>query len=151
LLPKARLCKMPAMPLADHCIELFTPLGAARARRMFGGHGVYIDDLFVAIVTGECIYLKVDALTRASFEAAGCEPFRYDKERQQITLGYWSAPAQALDSPAQMRPWARLAMEAALRARSAKPAARRPRPAPAAAAAEATARQPQAGKAARRR
>ena len=25
------------------------PLGAARSRRMFGGHGLYVDDLFVAL------------------------------------------------------------------------------------------------------
>mgnify|MGYP000287609516 CR=1 FL=1 len=31
-------------------LELLAPLGRARARRMFGGHGLYVDDLFVAIV-----------------------------------------------------------------------------------------------------
>jgi len=132
--------------LADHCVELLAPLGAARARRMFGGHGIYIDDLFVAVIAGERIYLKADALTRPAFEAAGCEPFRYRKDGQQVTLGYWSAPAQALESSAQMRPWARLAMEAALRARAARPTARRHKPASAASAPAATARHPHAAR-----
>jgi DNA transformation protein len=35
-------------------------------------------------------------------------------------MSYWTPPAEALESPALMTPWARLAMEAALAAR--KPA-----------------------------
>ncbi|HEY1090017.1 MAG TPA: TfoX/Sxy family protein, partial [Burkholderiaceae bacterium] len=34
----------------DHCIELLQGQGPVRTRRMFGGVGVYIDDLFVAII-----------------------------------------------------------------------------------------------------
>ena len=29
---------------AAYCVELLAPLGAARSRRLFGGHGLYIDD-----------------------------------------------------------------------------------------------------------
>lgn len=112
---------------ASYCVELLGALGAARALRMFGGHGLYVDDLFVAIVAGEVLFLKVDAQTRPQFEAAGCRPFVYDKASQSIALGYWSAPGEATDSPAQMLPWARLALDAALRARAAKAAGARPR------------------------
>lgn len=130
--------------LANHCVELFEPLGAARSRRMFGGHGIYVDDLFVALIAYDRIYLKTDARTRPAFEAAGCEPFVYDGAGKQVTLAYWTAPAEAMDSPQQMQPWARLAIEAALRARAAKlPAARRKPPAKPSAA-KATPRKPKA-------
>lgn len=113
---------MPPTPRAfvDHCQELLAPLGAVRSRRMFGGHGLYVDDIFVALIAFERLYLKVDASTRAQFEAAGCEPFIYDKKGQALSLGYFSAPQDAMDSPTLMLPWARLALEAALRARAAK-------------------------------
>ena len=103
---------------STHCLELLAPLGAVRARRMFGGHGLYVDDLFVALIADERLYLKVDAQTRAAFEAAGCEPFVYDGRGQAVTMGYWTAPDEAIESPALMLPWARLALEAALRARA---------------------------------
>jgi len=64
--------------LADHCVELLSPLGAARSRRMFGGHGIYVDDLFVALIAYDRIFLKTDEETRPAFVAAGCEPFVYD-------------------------------------------------------------------------
>jgi DNA transformation protein and related proteins len=114
--------------LVDHCLELLAPLGAVRARRMFGGHGLYIDDLFVAIIAFERLYLKTDAASRERFQAAGSEPFVYDAKRGAVALGYWSVPAEAMESPHLMRPWARQAIDAALRARAAKPAAARSKP-----------------------
>jgi DNA transformation protein len=119
-----------ANEFVTHCLELLAPLGAARSRRMFGGHGFYVDDLFVALIAAGRLYLKVDAQTRGRFEAAGCEPFVYDGKGQSVTMGYFSAPEEAIESPALMQPWARLAVEAALRARAAKAApaiSRRPR------------------------
>jgi DNA transformation protein and related proteins len=107
----------------SHCAELLASVGAVRTRRMFGGHGLYVDDLFVALIAAERLYLKVDAGTRAAFEAAGCVPFVYDRDGKAASLGYFSAPEEAMESPPLMQPWARLALAAALRARAAKPLA----------------------------
>lgn len=108
---------------------MLSPLGAVRARRMFGGHGVYIDELFIAIVVADRLYLKTDLQTRPRFEAAGCEPFVYDAKRGPVAVSYWTVPAEAMESPGSMQPWARQAIEAALRARAAKASApaRKPR------------------------
>jgi len=100
--------------------ELLQPLGTIRTRRMFGGHGVYCDGLFIAIVIDGQLYLKVDELTRPAFVAAGCEPFVYTGKGQPIQMSYWNVPEEALDSTESMRPWAQRAIEAALR----KPAAK---------------------------
>lgn len=110
----------------SHCLELLAPLGSSRARRMFGGHGLYVDDLFIALVIGERLYLKTDAQTRPLFEAAGCEPFVYDSAGKQVSIAYFSAPDDATESPPLMLPWARHALSAALRARVAKPRAATP-------------------------
>ena len=104
----------------EHCMELLAPLGAVRVRRMFGGWGLYVDELFVAIVAWERLYLKADADSRAQFQAAGCEPFQFSSNEKMVSLGYWTAPADALDSPALLLPWARQALRAALAARAAK-------------------------------
>ena len=94
---------------------------------MFGGHGFYVDELFLALIAFDRLYLKADAQTRPRFEAAGCEPFVYDGQGKSVTLGYFTAPEDAMESPALMQPWARLALEAALRARAAKKAPAKPR------------------------
>lgn len=108
-----------------HCTELLGSGGTVRSRRMFGGHGLYVDGLFVAIIAAGRLYLKVDAQTRPAFEAAGCAPFIYDAARKAVAMSYFSAPDDAIESVSLMQPWARLALAAALRARAAKPAAAR--------------------------
>ena len=132
--------------LAAHSAELLQPLGTVRTRRMFGGHGVYVDDLFVALVAFDKLFLKADDHTRATFEAAGGEPFVYDAAgSKQVSVSYFTVPAEAMESPALMQPWGRLALEAALRARTAKPSAktkRRPSKAAAAKKAQAVQRSP---------
>jgi DNA transformation protein len=111
--------------LAEHCIELFSPLGHARARRMFGGQGLYVDDLFIALIADGRLYLKTSEATRQTYADAGGQPFVYpgSEHKPTVVMSYWTPPAEALESPALMAPWARLAMEAALAAR--KPATSR--------------------------
>lgn len=105
------------------CRELLAALGTVRTRRMFGGHGAYVDEVFVALIANDVLYLKVDDATRPQFLAAGCSIFEYHTAAgRHGSLGYFNAPAEAMESPALMLPWARLAMMAALRARNAQPA-----------------------------
>lgn len=103
--------------LAEHCVELLSAVGPARARRMFGGQGLYLGDRFVGIVAYNKLYLKTSEATRQRFVEAGGEPFVYDtKQGQQTSASYWTPPAEALESPALMEPWARLALAATLAA-----------------------------------
>jgi DNA transformation protein len=117
---------MSSKELLHHSLEMLAPLGALRSRRMFGGWGIYVDDYFIAIIAFDQLYLKADAQTRPEFLAAGCAPFQYEREGQLMTLGYFVAPEEAMESPALMEAWGRLALGAALRAKTGatKPKAR---------------------------
>jgi DNA transformation protein len=108
--------------LLAHLRELLEPLGRITLRAMFGGHGVYCDGVFFALVAEDQLYLKVDALTRDLFAAAGCAPFVYAGQARPIEMSYWSVPDAALDSPEAIEPWARLALAAAARKPPAKSA-----------------------------
>jgi DNA transformation protein len=119
--------KPPRSDLVEHCLELLSSTGAASAHPMFGGHGLRIDGIFVALVAFDRLYLKADATSRPHFVAAGCEAFVYHAKGREMVLSYWTVPPQAMDSPESMQPWARLALDAALRAAAAKGKARAPR------------------------
>jgi DNA transformation protein and related proteins len=101
--------------LVEHLQDLFADFGAVSARPMFGGHGIYRDEVLIGIVLDETLYLKVDAQTRPAFEAAGCVPCVYTRQRSPITMSYWSVPEGAMDSAQAMLPWAQRAHDAALR------------------------------------
>lgn len=104
----------------DYVMELLGPFGTVAARRMFGGHGVYLDGLMFAIVSDDTLYLKVDEMNRIEFEQAGCEQFGYARKGNRAALNFFRAPEDAMESPELMLPWARSAYAAALRANAKK-------------------------------
>jgi DNA transformation protein len=109
----------------DHALEMLAPLGRVSARAMFGGHGLYCDGLFFAIVLDGMLYLKADDESRVAFERAGCEIFSYRRADKRATLNFYRVPEETLESPQLMRPWARRALQCALRA---QPTTARSRP-----------------------
>jgi DNA transformation protein len=111
----------------DYVMELLGPFGTVAARRMFGGHGIYLDGLMFAIVSDDMLYLKSDEMNRVEFEQAGCEIFSYARQGGRATLNFFRAPEEAMESPDLMLPWARTAYAAALRASAKKRAAQRAR------------------------
>ena len=104
----------------DYVLELFGPFGTVGARRMFGGHGVYLDGLMLALVSEDALYLKADEMNRIEFEQAGCKIFSYARKGRRATLGFFRPPEDAMESPELMLPWARTAYAAALRANAKK-------------------------------
>ena len=118
---------------ADYCCDLLGSVGRIDAKRMFGGWGLSLDGLTIAIVTdlgtGDKLWLKADDETRGQFEAAGCGRFSYPMRKGDAlverSMNYYSAPDDAMDSSHAMAPWARLALDNALKARSA-PSKRHP-------------------------
>jgi len=128
---------------ADYCLELLSGIGPCTARRMFGGWGLALDGLNMALIAdlgdGEKLWLKVDAQTQPLFEAEGCRRFAMTMHRNgapvQTSMGYYSAPVDAMESALAMTPWARLALHSARKAH-------RPKPAQAAPAKKARARRP---------
>jgi DNA transformation protein and related proteins len=108
-------------PLVAYLVDELTPLGHAQGRRMFGGHGLYLDGLIIALVIDETLYLKVDDGNRSRFEAAGMEPFVYLNRGRRVALPYWEAPAAVIEEPDQLREWAAASLAVARRAQTAKP------------------------------
>jgi DNA transformation protein len=108
-----------------HVLDLLSLVGGVEARRMFGGHGLYAAGVMFGLLDDGELFLKTDAETRARFVAAGCRQWSYvhGKVRMEET-SYFQPPDDAHEDPEAMLPWARLALDAALRVRAAKGARR---------------------------
>ncbi len=78
--------------------------GNVTARRMFGGVGLYIDDVFCAIIGAKSgrLFLKVDDSNRADYEREGMEPFRTGRG----TMSYYEVPEHVLEDQELLREWA---------------------------------------------
>lgn len=118
------------LSFASYCCELLGSVGPCTARRMFGGFGISTGGLNIALVAnlggGDTLWLKADEETRGLFEAASCAPFVYEAKGKAMKLNYYSAPADAMESPQLMTQWARQALDCALKARAAKAPRARP-------------------------
>jgi len=117
---------MPSDPsFVAHVLDLVAPLGGVTARAMFGGHGLYAEGVMFGLLDDDELFFKTDEATRARFVAAGCRQWMYvNKKVRMENTGYFRPPDEAHEDPEAMLPWARLALEAALRAKAAK--ARKP-------------------------
>jgi DNA transformation protein len=93
--------------------EILEPFGRVSSRRMFGGHGVYLDGRFVAIVWKDTLYLKAAGDGKAACEAAGLRRFRPSSKTPSYTLGFYAPPDDALEDPDALRPWVEMALTAA--------------------------------------
>lgn len=94
----------------DMLCELLAPLGAIRVKRMFGGAGLYADDVMFALIDDETLYFKADASTRARYEAEGLGPFVYEGKTRPVEMSYWRAPERLYDEPEEMLDWVRAAI-----------------------------------------
>jgi DNA transformation protein len=103
-----------------YVVDLMQSIGPVRAKRMFGGHGIFIDDLMIALVADSSLYLKVDADSEAEFKARGLEAFTYNKKGKPVSMSYYQAPEEALEDSEDMNTWGNKAYSAAWRAASAK-------------------------------
>lgn len=112
--------RAPGEDFADHCCELLGSLGEVRAKRMFMGWGLGVEGLTLAVIAWDTLYLKTNAETLPRFAAAGCQVFEHTAKGKTRRMHYHSAPPGALESRADMRPWAELAMQAAVAALAAK-------------------------------
>jgi DNA transformation protein len=98
----------------QYVLEQLTGLGSVTARRMFGGTGLYLHDVFFALISHDTLYLKVDDTTRSDYLGRGMEPFRPYPDRPKTSLSYYQVPVDVLEDAQQLVEWAREAVRAAI-------------------------------------
>ncbi len=94
-------------------LRVLTPLGEVTAKRMFGGHGVFLEGTMFALISrNDELFLKTDDGNRAAFEARG--------SKTHGKMPYYSAPPESLESWQQMETWATSAVDASRRGKRKK-------------------------------
>ena len=110
----------------DYVLDQMESLGTVSPRRMFGGVGLYFEDLFFGLIAEDVVYLKVDESTRARYEAAGAKPFQPYGEGS-YSMSYYEVPAGVLEDRDKLKAWAMEAVAIAARRAAEKSRPRRRR------------------------
>lgn len=102
--------------------DVFLKFGAITTRPMFGGHGVYHQDVMFGLVAESTLYLKTDSGNVQHFDDLGLGPFEYvGKDGRMVRMSYHRAPDDIFENPVKAALWARRSFEAAQRAHARKP------------------------------
>lgn len=100
--------------------DQLSPFGPVSARRMFGGAGLFRDDLMFALIAEDTLYFKIDERNRPDYEAAGMAPFTYEGKGRKMQMSYYEVPPDVLEDQTEISEWAGKAFEAALAGAKAK-------------------------------
>jgi DNA transformation protein len=107
----------PSVGDLDHFAEMFSVVGPVNVRRMFGGAGIFAEDMMIALAVDGVVFLKADERSIPDFEREGLAPFRYHtKEGERTIASFWRMPERLYDEPDELAHWATQALEAARRA-----------------------------------
>ena len=94
-------------------MDQLAALPELRAKRMFGGYGLYQGEYFFGILMDARLYLRTNDQTRTAYLARGMAPFTYEKARRTLTINYFGVPPDVLEDREQFVMWAKQAIEVA--------------------------------------
>ncbi len=101
--------------------ELLREVDGIAIRRMFDGHGIYLRGIFIGLINGGTLYLKVDRENQKDYEDEGSKRFVYRSHTgKPTTLSFWEVPSCAMDDPAAIVPWVMGAYAAVMRSKKKK-------------------------------
>jgi DNA transformation protein and related proteins len=89
-------------------LDRLSELGYISSRPLFGGHGVYWNDVIFGILFRGRLYFKVDEGSKGDYLARGMGPFRPNE--WQTLKSYYEVPPEVLDDQEPLLSWAREAI-----------------------------------------
>lgn len=96
----------------EYVMEQLGCLGNVDYKKMFGGAGIYFEDLVFALVADDVLYFKVDDVTRQYYEKAGMNPFKPFEDKDYV-MSYYEVPIEVLENTDSLKQWAYRSIEAA--------------------------------------
>lgn len=100
-----------------HVMAILTPHGPIKARAMFGGHGIYYDDVLFASIIDDKLYFRIDESNREIFEDAASEPFIFSGGRKPVRMPYMTLPEKVFNDPQLLKTFIQTSYEIAFRHR----------------------------------
>ena len=82
---------------------------------MFGGYGIYCDNIIFAIIFNNELYFKADKDLAKDFASQGSVAFTYESKGKVTALSYWKVPIDIIEDDDQLKIWFDKSMKIAMR------------------------------------
>ena len=89
--------KMSNQETLEHILDVLDGEEGISFKRMFGGYGLFKNELAVALILRSEIFMKVDQSNINDYKSAFSKPFTYKKNGKDISLSNWSIPSEILE------------------------------------------------------
>ena len=98
-----------AASVADRLVAL----GPVRARGMFGGQGIMLDNVMFGLVWRGTLYFKTGDGNRAEYVKARMKPFAYMRGRKRVETSHMEVPKKVQANPGLFAEWGERALAVA--------------------------------------
>jgi len=96
----------------EYVLDQLARLGNVSSRRMFGGAGLYRDNLMFGLVADDVVYFKVDDSNRGDYVKAGSSPFNpFPEKGKTAVMSYYEVPPDVLENKAELAEWAQRSLD----------------------------------------
>ena len=102
----------------EYVLDQLSTWAEVRAKRMFGGAGLYRRGYMFGLIAEDVVYLKVGSMNRDDFEKAGSRPFQ-PYPNKKTTMPYWALPEEVLEDRDELTRWAEKAYTVAIHLKNA--------------------------------
>lgn len=86
--------------------DLLSEVPGISSKAMFGGYGIYLEGLIVAIIADGKLWGKVGDTNKEDYQRHGSQPFVYSgKNGKSMTMSYWEIPADVLEDRFLLQEW----------------------------------------------
>jgi DNA transformation protein len=88
----------------DFVLDQLQELDDVEGRPMFGGYGIYRDEIFFGIIHSGRLYFKVDDSTVGEYRKRKMQPFR--PNAKQTLKSYYQVPVDIIEDGDRLCQWA---------------------------------------------
>ena len=88
----------------EFVLDQLAGMGSVTCRAMFGGYGLYYNQIFFGILHKGRLYFKTNDQTRPAYKKCGMQPFR--PSDKQTLKNYYEVPPDILEDGDELIRWA---------------------------------------------
>ena len=104
---------------SNYVLEQLIPFGPVIARKMFGGMGLFCNNIMFGLIANDVLYFKMDDSNRADYINSGMGPFKPFANKPMV-MPYFEVPADVLEDRTILVSWAAKAFEVAIKSSKGK-------------------------------
>ena len=104
-----------------YVLEQLTGLPALRSNRMFGGIGLYSDDMFFGLIDDDTLYFKTGPANVEQYRARNMPKFMPFPDKTGAVMGYHQVPADIIEDAESLVSWARQSVAVQLSVKASRP------------------------------